>query len=1209
MWRSIGASLVMLGCAAPPDELPEVEEHAPVELGPGLGNLGWSEAELFTPVGWIDNSNGMPAASPEYPVTATRPFGTNSAYMHDGYLVTVTAPDSGFGPGGLLVYDVSDPRAPLLVSRVWEPDPTGRTWDFREAHAMAFSHRGARKLVALHTRFGAHLWDLADPLAPELVGRVDLPGVASGDYENVAWQLAWQGRYLYVAGSTDGVYVVDTIDPTAPVLADLGGEPNPIPIGELGGFRVGPLFVVGNQLIVSSMDNEAGYAVLDLSDPLHPALTATRTGLPKFYSTCFSGGLVIGSARGGGARMTIDDVRDPFSPRWLNTELEIDQQLYCGAQDHYVFQGCEDEVVKVDIADPSAPVVVGRGSLGRENTDHGQVTAFGNLVFVGNDHGTGSAFVVHDVQPDQTPPRVSFVSPADGAVGQGLRSRVGLTFTDNVTVASVWKRSLELREVGGEAVAGQFTVQGHIVNFEPFEPLRPDTEYEVLVPEGGVRDWVGNAVAEPFRSSFRTTALSPDDLSAPFDVELIGPALAVVGEPVRLSLRVEGEPVGEASWRLAEQVAWVQRADLGEVVHSYDQPGHYTVIVVASNGVRRSTDTLRLTVHRPLPPAPPRSSHPIAAAGERVWTANPDHGTVSALDARTLDRLFEVPVGAQPRSVAVHPNGQLWVSCAGSGELWVLDEATGAVIEVVALHPGSAPAGLVLTPDGEQAIVALEASGELVAVEVGSRQVARRLAVGPRPFGLAISGDGARLWATRKVSPDAGAEVYAVDGALSQVEVLRVAPDELTVDGEDRARGLPNYLLAAGLSPDEAELWLPAKQDNVFRGMFRDGQPLTHESTVRSVVPRLLLPTGVERAGRRLDLNDRAPAVDVVFTPLGDYALLALQGTGSVVALDAYSGASLSTIPRAGLGVDGLAISDAGDRLFVHHLLSRTVTLHDLSGLISGSDPVLRLLARGETVGAEALAPEVLEGKRLFYAANDDRVSKDGYIACASCHLDGADDGRVWDFTDRGEGLRNTIDLRGRAGLGHGPLHWTANFDEVQDFEGDMRGGFGGRGFLSDEVFYEGTRSDPLGDPKAGLSDELDALAAYVASLGAAPVSPWREADGGLSEAALRGEALFVDLGCAACHAGAAFTDSGAGVRYDVGTAWQGSGQRRGGPLDGLDVPTLLGLHATAPYLHDGRASSLLEVFSVENPEDAHGVTSPLDEAALEDLEAYLRSL
>ena len=80
----------------------------------------------------------------------------------------------------------------------------------------------------------------------------------------------------------------------------------------------------------------------------------------------------------------------------------------------------------------------------------------------------------------------------------------------------------------------------------------------------------------------------------------------------------------------------------------------------------------------------------------------------------------------------------------------------------------------------------------------------------------------------------------------------------------------------------------------------------------------------------------------------------------------------------------------------------------------------------------------MLRGKRLFYNAADPRMSRDGYIACAGCHLDGGSDGMVWDRTQFGEGLRNTIDLRGRRGAAGGRVHWSANFDEIQDFEHDI---------------------------------------------------------------------------------------------------------------------------------------------------------------------------
>jgi hypothetical protein len=215
----------------------------------------------------------------------------------------------------------------------------------------------------------------------------------------------------------------------------------------------------------------------------------------------------------------------------------------------------------------------------------------------------------------------------------------------------------------------------------------------------------------------------------------------------------------------------------------------------------------------------------------------------------------------------------------------------------------------------------------------------------------------------------------------------------------------------------------------------------------------------------------------------------------------------------------------------------------------------------------------------------------------------------VWDFTDRGEGLRNTTSLLGRRGAGHGRLHWSANFDEIQDFEHDIRNGFGGRGFAADELFQSGTRDTTLGDPKAGISAELDALAAYVTSLDRVHPSPHRDADGSATADGEAGAAIFERLGCATCHAGPDLTDSASGALHDVGTLKPSSGQRLGGALTGLDTPTLLGVWETAPYLHDGSAATLRDVLTTANPDGRHGATAALTERELDQLVAFVREL
>ena len=172
------------------------------------------------------------------------------------------------------------------------------------------------------------------------------------------------------------------------------------------------------------------------------------------------------------------------------------------------------------------------------------------------------------------------------------------------------------------------------------------------------------------------------------------------------------------------------------------------------------------------------------------------------------------------------------------------------------------------------------------------------------------------------------------------------------------------------------------------------------------------------------------------------------------------------------------------------------------------------------------------------------------------------------------------------------------------------------RAVIADADWEAGTRSHPMGDPKAGLSEDLDALAAYVASLETPQKSPYREQDGALTPAAQNGKTLFESpaLGCVDCHAGPRLTDSAflepqVPLLHDVGTIKPSSGQRLGEPLTGLDTPTLHGLWRTAPYLHDGSAPTLFDVLTSENPDEQHGGTGGLSDDALADLIAYLMSL
>ena len=212
-------------------------------------------------------------------------------------------------------------------------------------------------------------------------------------------------------------------------------------------------------------------------------------------------------------------------------------------------------------------------------------------------------------------------------------------------------------------------------------------------------------------------------------------------------------------------------------------------------------------------------------------------------------------------------------------------------------------------------------------------------------------------------------------------------------------------------------------------------------------------------------------------------------------------------------------------------------------------------------------------------------------MSCESCHADGEQDGRTWQFPD---GPRNTTNLRGLAHT-H-PLHWSADRDEVQDFEFTIRELQAGTGLLEDP-------HPELGYPNAGLSDDLDALAAFVESL-QPKLSPFRQSDGTLTPEAERGQVVFhrADVGCADCHIPSLFTDL---LMHDIGTG-HGPDELLG---PRFDTPSLRGVWHTAPYLHDGRASTLRDVLVTHNPAGRHGQTSQLSEQELQDLVAFLRSL
>jgi hypothetical protein len=200
-------------------------------------------------------------------------------------------------------------------------------------------------------------------------------------------------------------------------------------------------------------------------------------------------------------------------------------------------------------------------------------------------------------------------------------------------------------------------------------------------------------------------------------------------------------------------------------------------------------------------------------------------------------------------------------------------------------------------------------------------------------------------------------------------------------------------------------------------------------------------------------------------------------------------------------------------------------------------------------------------GHRLFH-----RDTGQG-IACASCHPEAREDGRVWQFAPIGP--RRTMSLGGGI-LSRAPYHW--NGDEAS------------LSVLMTDVFVG--RMGGLQPSDAQIAILGRWLNAQSAPRAPAPADP---------AAVARGQTLFNDptIGCVRCHAGIHFTND---QIFDVGT---------GGPFK---VPSLLGLWARPPYLHSGCAATLADRFNTcATP--THGNTLGLTPAQVSDLVNYLGTL
>lgn len=1155
--------------------------------GPGIPPLHFGKEELFKVIGKMDKSTGTRS-------------GHSLLTMHRGYLFMIESRDGGGGDGSFSWWDISNPRQPKLHYKHY----TEQTKRLRESHTYGHVHINGNDLGVFMTRKGLQIWNLNEIKKPVLVSEINLDTMKGGDYSGTPWWIAIQGRYVYVGGTTTGLHLVDISHPENPV------QLRRLPLSQTGGFRIGPTYALGNLLVITSMDTK-GISTFDISDPKNPVLL-DKLDQAVGYAALFNGGYLYG----GDTIPKCWDIRDPknitLASRYQGKKISS-KGGYASYQDGFVHQGVSGLSAFIDYNDPTKPQLVGTINSGVKGSDLDGANIVGNLAIASCDHSKGSFISPHRMQPDDIPPRVTMVSPADQASGQALTARIGINFSDQLASPSISPQTLIVRELGGKAIAGTVSNQTNILHFHPRAPLKTNTTYEVVIPKGGITDQSGNAVAETFRSTFST-----GQVVSVFPVTITRSKSTQTGSTVHFSATSQ-QPGASYSWDFGDGTPATPYSSTAAARHVFTQAGHYSVIVTARTGTGQSSATTTQVVYNPPTAARATMASTISydPSNHIVWNVNQDNNSITATDARKQVKTREIKVPGHPRTLAIDPSGKVWVTCQDDGVVCVVDSASES-IQTIPLPYGSRPFGIALSPDNAFALVTGEGSGKVYKIDGTSMTVTGTVSIGGKLRGVAISGDGRRALVTRFVSPAGHGEVVAIKPATMQRDKTIPLALDTRPDTEDNGRGVPNYLSFITISPDGKDAWIPSKKDNTGRGLARDGKVPTFESSVRTIISRIDLDAGEEVYASRIDFNDRDMAQGLCFSPNGEMIFVTMQGSNIIEVMDPNTSRILLDIHNTGKAPQGVCISPDGNRLFVHNFMSRDIVVYDVSNIIHHQEYIETKLATVATVSEEKLTPEQLLGKQIFYDSSTAKMSREGYISCASCHLDGGNDGRVWDFTNRGEGLRNTIELNGRAGTRHGRVHWTANFDEIQDFEHDIRGPFEGDGFI--KIHYKDTKrkgepmtasdfakfSPSLGKPKKGMSKELDALAAFHTTLTSTHPSPHRNNDGKLTDDGKMGRAVFNRLQCYSCHGGETFTDSPLMYLHDVGTLSPSSGKRMNGPLPGLDTPTLRGIWETAPYLHDGSAATLMDVITTQNPDGKHGPTHTLTETEKKQLVAYL---
>lgn len=534
----------------------------------------------------------------------------------------------------------------------------------------------------------------------------------------------------------------------------------------------------------------------------------------------------------------------------------------------------------------------------------------------------------------------------------------------------------------------------------------------------------------------------------------------------------------------------------------------------------------------------------LTVNGRVLVASNMLNDTISLVDASARSLIAEIDVGRDPRGVSFTPDdSRVLVVNRADGTLSVVDVAERAV---VATYPVGILPYAVVTTGGSIAYITLQASDEVIALDYTTGEIRERINTPPMPTGIT-------QW---------GAEMLYVShlwtGELSVIHLPQSRVVRVTNQDADMALSF-----SVGIDRRNGRAYLPQSRS------YPQNPALTFDSAVVPMLNTFDLNTLNIRADSRTSLSVADRPVNMPFAVAIDtvrqWAFVVNAGTDNVSVIDMNAGLAVANL-RVGVNPRAAILSIDNNLLYVHNALESSISIIDTRQLrVSDIVPISDLrVPIGRLFGAE-----------FFHSARDPRMGA-LTLSCASCHFDGLSDGRVWrSLNDAPTTTPLLFGLEDTA-----PYTVRGAWPDIASVElkiGELQFGAG---------LLDGEMPPADGDPHGGLSLDLDMLAGYLLSLEGPPTPPVADA-----ELVRRGAAVFAELECAACHSGDAYTD---GQLHDVGTGGE------------FVTPSLRWLWLSSPYLHDGRAETLRDVFIL--PGDHQAITRVTPEE-IDTLTAFLLSL